>query len=632
MTSCFSFDIFDTVLTRRLSCPVDVFTMVGKRLKSEGIRIPPFGLFRKLRIRSERWSRRFEPSYEVLLPDIYRLLGRILMWSESQRLRAAEIEREIEASVLCATPFGCAAVCEARRNGCRVAFVSDMYLEGDFLRSLLARENLGMPDDLIAVSGEWKCSKAGSMIWPALLKQLKVAPAELFHQGDNLLSDVESPQRHGIAAKRLGTAEVSRWEQWQPKRSPLSVESWGGIAALSRMARVSCENPDDYWTQLGTGVLGPMLVGFTSWLLAQAKNDGIQTLWFLSRDGWLFYRAAQLINDDPKLQLQYIGVNRLQLGHAQEGSRALVDLFSGSRKITWELLAERLCFSAAELESLQSAVGSSKDRGARLSKAEQEEVVTLLAQADWQELLIRKAHEAGENVKAYVAQCQSSVTGALGLVDIGWAGRTQDGLQQFCPTLEQGYYLGLCGQKPFGSPKRAWLFDTSTQDGACSLNFFQRMIEVLIGGVSGPLQGYVSKNNALHPRFAPEEQGEFAPGREIMQLAAIEFVKYGAKSEFAVWWTSESMQTFAGWNLRQLLECPTQQDAKAFRDWQITTDDAHQDSIQPAKGFDFSRIVTCLKGQQAWGLLWPQASLQNSSQTSRWFMQVAQQLRRLRHG
>lgn len=627
-----SFDIFDTVLTRRLSCPADVFSILDERLRKEKIRVPPFGLFRILRMRCERWSRRFDLNREVLLPDIYRLIGRFLFWSEKQCKRAAELECEIEASVLCATPFGRKAIEEARSQGRKIAFISDMYLEQNFLRTVLTRENLSHEGELIAVSGEWKCSKADQTIWPAVLKKCEISAEDLFHQGDNLSSDVASPQRHGIAAKRLGTAEVSRWEQWQKTRSPLSVEKWGGISAISRMARTACDDTDDYWTQLGTGLLGPLLIGFTSWVLAQAKKDGVQTLWFLSRDGWLFYLAAQIINRDPALRLHYVGVNRLQLRFAQEDRRPLEDLLSGSRKVTWKLLSERLGFSDAETLDLQAAAGVSASSGDRLSAAQQQQLLSLLAQPQWSELSKRKSRESGENVKAYIQQCLATTQGVLGIVDIGWAGRTQDGLKQFCPPLSQGYYLGLSGQEPHDASKRAWLFDANAKEGAISLNFFQRMIEVLVGGVSGPLRCYEQVEGTWQARFDTSEQGEHAPGRATMQQAALAFVKACQQPDYANWWTMETMETFASWNLKELLEHPSASDAIHFKDWQITTDDAHQDSIHPAMGFDFARIKSCLQGEQAWGWLWPQAALQNSPALSRAVMKAAWTLRQLRRG
>lgn len=630
MKTC-SFDIFDTVLTRQLSCPADVFTILGERLRSAGFRVPAPEVFKNLRIRCERWARRLNINNEVLLPDIHDLLGGLLFWSETQRIEAASQERQIEASVLKSTPYGCRSVKYARDQGARVMFVSDMYLESSFLCEVLSREGLYQEGDLVVVSGEWKCSKASSTIWPRLFKHLNCSAFDIFHQGDNPHSDVDSPAAFGIAARRLGTSVVSRWEQWRAGRSPLPVEEWGGIAAISRITRSSCQEPDDYWTQLGTGLLGPILLGFSTWVMEQAKRDGLETLWFLSRDGWLFYEAAKRLNTDASLQLQYVGINRLHLRHALEGPVPLEELFSGSRVITWTLVAERLCLSAEDLLELQKSVGGELAHHKRITADVRQSVLHVLNQPAWREICASKVRQAGEQTEAYIRQCLTEVSGSLGLIDIGWAGRTQDGLETICPTLSVGYYLGLSGSASEGKGKKAWLYDQRTGEGFCSLNQFQRMIEVLLGGVSGPLLGYQKRDQKWHPQFAEEEYGEKAPGRERMQRAALTFVEQCHDPAFADWWTHDQMQTVACWNLRELLERPSSSDAKEFLHWQITTDDAHQDTIQPAKGFDRSRIVACLQGREAWGWIWPQASLQNSDPICAGLMKAAWSFQRMRH-
>jgi predicted HAD superfamily hydrolase len=606
-----SFDIFDTVLTRRLSRPVDVFSLLETRLREEGIRTAPYGKFRALRIRCERWSRRLEPSYEVLLPDIYDLLGKLLFWTEKQRQRAAEIEMEIEAQMLHATPFGLLAVRQAREQGRTVCFVSDMYLDSHFLKKVLEREGIAQADDLVAVSGEWKASKAAKKIWPRLLEKLRISSWQLFHQGDHIHSDVDSPAALGISSRRIGTSVVSRWEQWSAKSSPLGVEEWGGIAALSRISRVSCENPDGYWTQLGAGILGPMITGFVGWLLDRVKADGISTLWFLSRDGWLFYQAALLYDHREGLDMQYIGISRNQLRFAQEGARPLEALFAGSRKITWGLVRERLVFSSQDMTQLFQSMKLMEPRMEQtISALEQSSLMALLRSNEWSKLRDRRAAEAGDATKAYLTQWAKGV-GQIGVVDVGWLGRSQDMLKQLCPGVTHGYYLGLSHAQPHEN-KSAWLYDLGRKEGDIRLNAFQRMVETLVGSESGPLEGYECDNGSWQPRFSPINAKESTPGRCLMQQASLEFVKFSGHEAYRNWWNVDHLRVFTAHNLLCLLVSPDSRDLSSFREWRVTTDDAHQDTVSPAQGFDRHRLAKCLAKKEPWGMIWPQAAIANS--------------------
>jgi len=621
-----SFDIFDTVLTRRLSQPIDVFTLLGERLREEGIRVPPFGLFRLLRTRCERWSRRFEPSYEVKLPDVHSLLGKFLLWSEKDQLRAAELEREIEASVLRITPHGKKAVEDARTTGARIAYVSDMYLEEDFLRSILKREGLFEDGDLLAVSGEWKVSKAGGTIWPKLIDCLGVDAGEIFHQGDNLHSDLASPRKSGVSSKRLGTAEVSRWEELPERDRAKNLDRQGGIAALSRLARAQCEDPDDYWTCLGAGVLGPILAGFTAWTLREAQAAGIGTLWFLSRDGWLMLESARLMSrmDTPKLE--YLCAGRRQLQMASVAAVDLDQLFEGSRSHSLRLVGKRLGLTEHVLEQLATESGlAAVSLDQALDEACKARVRSLLASEIWQKRLEQIRETAARPIREYLAEMKSRVSGALAVVDVGWQGRSQDKLDELLNGLPplRGYYLGYSGSSVPSGSKAGWIYDMSTAKGARALHDHQRVFEVLIGGVSGPLRGYTQAEGKWEAVFDEAEAGEFAPGRERAQIAALAFVRLAAESAYADWWTIEDLHCFSSRNLDRLLLHPSRQDAEQFGDWTVSTDDAHLDSVPLAKGFDFPRIKACLKKEQPWAFVWPEAALRNSSTLCKWLMKAA---------
>lgn len=616
-----SFDIFDTVVTRRLSSPTDVFILLGESLAVEGIRVPPPRLFRHLRIRSERWARRLDSNQEVLISDIYKLLGLLLLWSSQQRKRAIELEMQIEFDILQATSYGLAEVRKARSDKKKIVFVSDMYLEGSFLRQLLMREGLAMSEDLVVVSGEWKASKSKQTIWPILLDKLSLMPDNLFHQGDNLESDVKSPSIFGINSRRLGTSDMSRWEEWRPQTSPLEVRDWGGIAALCRISRGQHPDPDEYWKQLGAGVIGPMLSGFVCWLYERAQAAGITTLWFLSRDGWLLHQAAEIYGRPEGIDLKYIGVSRNFLRSAHQGARPLNELFSGSRNVTWALVQDRLYFSSADMNQLQKCMNLEhmpKDRTIPLDI--QNDILECLTKSEWASLRTTRASEAGNKVRSYLDQLANN-SGSIGLVDIGWAGSSQSMLESICPAVCHGYYLGLCNSKVENS-KSAWLYDLSMQKGCTQLNSFQRMIEALIGCDCGPLVGYIKANEVWTPQFSLDYRHESTPGRQEMQKVALDFVKLSVHPEYSKWYTNDNLRVFASRNLINLLETPDARDIMSFSQWRITTDDAHQDTVMPVQGFDFYRLARCLTKKEAWGLIWPQAAFANTSQPMSVFLKL----------
>lgn len=623
----YSFDIFDTLLARKVPCPSDVFTLVERKLKDEGFVIPPFSLFPLLRVRAERWSRRFAINYECTIEDIYDLIGNLLLWTERQKNIAIQVERQIEAQLLFATPYGLTQVMHARAREENIFFISDMYLDSTFLCAVLRREMIFQNGDVLVVSCEAKVSKASGQIWKYVIDQFGLKFSDLLHQGDNLHSDVASPKKHGIQASRLGTAEMSRWESYPRGGVSCRLEEWGGVAALSRMARAISPAPDHYATSFGTGLLGPWVMGFAAWVLAEARSRGLRCLWFLSRDAWWFYQAALQLPEAEGIDLRYVAINRVQLRFATEGARPESEWFSGTRSVTWCLLQERLALSPVDLTELQSACQcESRSIGATLDAAMQARVKEVLRQDDWRALLEARAKTAGEQARAYLQQCAGD-SDSIGVVDVGWHGRSQAMLRCLCPAVSQGFYLGLCNDTPH-EDKKAWLFDTGLGTGALFLNQHQRMIEVLIGGLTGPLMGYRQVDGTWQGVFRDNDNRECTPGLADMHVAAQEFVQLSQQSAYRHWWSVELLRQMTVVNLQRLLNEPTGEDAQYFLPWRVTTDDAHQDTVAPCAGYDGKRIWACLTKKQPWALLWPAAAMRHTRPLWRAIMKIAWQMRR----
>ncbi len=199
-------------------------------------------------------------------------------------------------------------------------------------------------------------------------------------------------------------------------------------------------------------------------------------------------------------------------------------------------------------------------------------------------------------VRGYFHQMKTRAAGRLAIVDVGWQGWGQDLLAMHFPDLEplRGFYLGYSGSPQDPSLKSGWIYDFNKQKGSQTLSTHQRVFEVLIGGVSGPHQGYQQVDGIWEATFEAEEKGESAPGRKRAQSAALEFVRLVAYEVYSDWWTQEALERFSSYNLDRLFLNPTEEDAKQIDSWSAPTDDSHLDSVPLARGYNVSRIQACL--------------------------------------
>jgi len=158
----YSFDVFDTCLTRSMARPADVFWMLGGKILAHlGKGTPTLDEltdFRLQRMRAEQVARSKRPKGEVLLADIYAEFD----WMEKQGLsRERGMQAEIETEHELIRPIAAARqrIRQARESGARIVFISDMYLPSPVLGSWLVDHGMALPEDPVYVSGEEGASK-----------------------------------------------------------------------------------------------------------------------------------------------------------------------------------------------------------------------------------------------------------------------------------------------------------------------------------------------------------------------------------------------------------------------------------------------------------------------------------------
>ena len=78
------------------------------------------------------------------------------------------------------------------------------------------------------------------------------------------------------------------------------VTSW--LAGASRLARLEAaqRGVSAPQAEVGSGVLGPLLVGFALWVVAQARQHGVRRLYYVARDGEVMLAVARHVIGAPR--------------------------------------------------------------------------------------------------------------------------------------------------------------------------------------------------------------------------------------------------------------------------------------------------------------------------------------------
>lgn len=451
-----SFDVFDTCLTRDVAVPTDVFYELGRRVLAR-LKLPVTDSavedFVAARCQAYEAVRTQGGAEDVLLPKIWECLCDRMGWTVVAALW--ELELAVEAEHLFAVEKTKTLVADLRRKGNRIVFTSDIYFPPEFVERLLAGHGFFQPGDGLYTSGAMGKMKRSGNLFRHLLAAEKVRPSQVTHHGDEAFSDGRVPRGMGIKTVMLSHGRLGRTEQ------ALLREQGAGHSRVTRVAggirkfrAATTSGEGDEFTELVAGFVGPVTLGFAVWTLAQARGDGIQRLYFLSRDCQLAQKAAEIL-----AVKQGGGVECRYLFHSRQalflGLVAAID-----EKELWWLrrdfevpVLERLL---AKLELEYDSVAVSFDR---LAGGERGKFV-LKSEADWKffwtalktpplhDRLMQLIAQRREAALAYFEAEGLFEPMPWALVDLGWHLSCQEALQKLLKQRGRsepvrGYYLGL---------------------------------------------------------------------------------------------------------------------------------------------------------------------------------------------
>ena len=278
-----SFDIFDTLLLRPLLRPRDLWLMIGGEE------------FARDRARADKGG--FDT-----LDDAYALLP-----NKWQGMKNVELKCERE----------CLVVNPEMRDLWRMAgsmgkmrvIVSDMYLPGEFLQTIL-RENGIDGWDGFYVSCERKARKSDGVLYRIMLAEMNADPQKVIHVGDNIRSDYEEAIKVGIHAHLYENVIDSFMKHNEYIQRFLDIDDTlqarNLVGALSVAWHVFTSSHDNWngWSRIGGllgGVFGAAYIGMIAKTAKKLKLDHIL---FVARDG---YSLEKIFNDiAPQITTSYV--------------------------------------------------------------------------------------------------------------------------------------------------------------------------------------------------------------------------------------------------------------------------------------------------------------------------------------
>lgn len=393
----YSFDLFDTLVTRPVKRPAMVFHILD-RLGVE-YRLPVFGIigFRVWRILAERVARGLAAREDIDLFRIYRVLGYILKYP------AAMLKQElaVELALIQPIPDSVATLRSLLAQGRRCCIVSDMYLPPSVIRRIV-RRHVGDVD--FRVSSREGLTKRSGGLFRALIEGYGINAREIQHFGDNPQSDLAVPHALGMDACLLPALN-------RPGKAVGVYDAFCYRAAHS------------LFQEVGHALVGPCCLEFARFIAEDARQRGLSRIIFAARDGYLLKEAFDSL--ESGIEASYVRLSRRALYVPSFAVHGNYDYFFEGRVSAPDFFSRLGLACPPELAGLDPA-----GNRARFVRHLEEAGFAAIAQAD------------ADVMRRYLQE--SGFSGRVGFVDLGWRGSLQSGVQVMCANDcdIHGYYFG----------------------------------------------------------------------------------------------------------------------------------------------------------------------------------------------
>ncbi|RYH10980.1 hypothetical protein [Tropicimonas sp. IMCC6043] len=452
-----TFDVFDTLLHRKVRAPVDVFELVRLKAFESDFALQHQAFldgYAAARRDAERAARRAREARsgdtEIRLDEIFAQMrdDHDLPDALVRFLKATELS--LEDTLLFASPEGLERYTAARTAGRKLGFLSDMYLPSEWILGKLERAGFQGATELpLFVSGEHRVTKRSGQLYrlAAAAQDWPLSPAWL-HVGDNRRADVEMADGLGLRTEFATWADVANTAQ--PEESTFGGNAVAAIAGFAECRPSRIFQPEGTLEQIGYRSFGPLLFGFTLWLAWQSRRLSLGKLLFIARDGRLPFRLFEMIRSSAgcdAVEAEYFYMSR-QVGYLT-GMREWDSEQTRRITIGRRPKSARRSFGAVGLDAVdhleELARFGIEDIDRPVAPSESWRVAKALDAVHME--VLQKNASARADLQTYYQQALGDAK-RVGFVDIGWVGNIQ---RLFANSLTEpgdrdrliGLYLGM---------------------------------------------------------------------------------------------------------------------------------------------------------------------------------------------
>ncbi|MGB3259839.1 HAD-IA family hydrolase, partial [Paenisporosarcina sp.] len=365
---------------------------------------------------------------EVTIHDIYELVE---FRTGIDKQYGAELEFQTELEFCFANPYMKDVFQILKSQNKKLIAITDIYFSNSMVEQLL--ENVGYSGiSEIFVSAEHHCSKRDKQLFKVALQKLD-KNLTVVHVGANYKSDIKNANELGIEARFYNNVHETGNQYRTDGMSELIASTYSGIV------NTHLHNGTKQYTphyEYGFIYGGLYVLGYCKWIYDYAKQNNIDKVLFLSRDGDIYRRVFNYLFTD--VNNEYVYWSRIanakytiEKNRYDFLKRMIVHKASGAMEITIKGLLDSL-----ELDELLDLLTKYELKTDDLIHKGNVKLIQSLFVENW-DTVVKKLSEDNEIVKEYFINIIQG-SKKVAVVDVGWVGSGGAGIKYL---IEQKWQL-----------------------------------------------------------------------------------------------------------------------------------------------------------------------------------------------
>lgn len=548
-----SFDIFDTLITRPLYEPEDLFRLMSPyfyELTHTNVSFPRLRTWGE-KIARERLTKYNSHYQDVTLTEIYEDIGRAFGIDSDicNQLKKKECELELELSSVRKT--GKELLDLAVYLGKEVLLISDMYLEREVIEEILKKNNITEYKKLY-LSSEARKLKYNGNLFSCMLHDFGNIQKNTIHIGDSWASDIEGSKLAGISnlfipkAKEvfenqimgcgvnhcsdIGRTVCGDIIDYSSIKNNLGYRCMIAIAynkyfdnPYRSFNQTTDFNADPYF--IGSYALGMHINAIIRWIDQEIQKKGCSDIFFLARDGYLPFRAFEICKKYYK--------RPVKAHYLQASRKLLMPVIARSKLNYYELPIEYRAHTPMSLWKIlkYSSVNISDQQFKRVMSdnliLSDKAFESYRAYCHFIDVYLDKLYDEQKHLKAInmLEMYYSVVKETNGVAfDMGYSGRIQEAISYCCGRGIDVLYLHQ-DYKNSVDMKRCQSFHIdSFYDFRPGMTGLIR--EHILSDYSGSCIGLSTKDECVAPIIEDEKEDVISKHViQLLQTGAIDFVK-----------------------------------------------------------------------------------------------------------